>query len=244
MKYLIATIPRTGSSLLCELLRRNGLGDPKEHFNYWFGNSGFCFALANATPTEQYLEAMEARDTRDGVFSTKIMADWLEYMRGNMRTPTPHDGAMFQTLFPGRPVIFLTRQDRVLQAISMVRAKKSEQFWRFKDESPANWDGKINLLEIHQHISFTVTSEGRWRTLFHQAGITPLHLTYEELTADPSATLVRIFSHLGRPAPARFDITTDLAQQRDELSEKIRRFYLESMERKLIESMRRHREIL
>ncbi|SDY20948.1 hypothetical protein [Nitrosomonas sp. Nm33] len=56
MDCIIATLPRSGSHFLCELLARNRLGVPAEDFNIYLEVSPFSTALALGITTEEYLK--------------------------------------------------------------------------------------------------------------------------------------------------------------------------------------------
>ena len=50
MQYAIATLPRSGSNFLSEILAKNGLGIPQEDFNIYFPAT-FSLALAQGIST-------------------------------------------------------------------------------------------------------------------------------------------------------------------------------------------------
>jgi LPS sulfotransferase NodH len=109
----------------------------------------------------------------------------------------------FEAGFGPALFIYLSRRDKVAQAVSLLRAEQSGLWHLAADGTviegverprPVAYDGaRIGALveELEAH-------DAAWTGLFAGAGIEPLPLTYEALTADPRSALADILSALAR----------------------------------------------
>lgn len=126
-RYAIFSLPRTGSELVCARLRRDGLGVPVEYFNLhlmpMMAARWGCQDAGGAIDRDRYLAELERRRTTpNGVFGTKLQPFQLANFVG--------DDATQRLAFLRRfdRVLAMTRRDRVLQAISLVRADSNRQW--------------------------------------------------------------------------------------------------------------------
>jgi LPS sulfotransferase NodH len=208
--YAICGTPRSGSTLLCRLLAATGVaGAPESFFRQesladyarrWrlppAGDAGFDRA---------FLAAMRREGTGDtGIFGLRIMwpsvADAAKRLGGTGPADFP---AAFDAGFGPARFIHLSRQDKLAQAISLFRARQSGLWHLAADGTviegvarphPVAYDGAAIgalLEELEAH-------DAAWTDLFAAAGIEPLRLSYEALTAGPRAALAAILSELGR----------------------------------------------
>lgn len=212
--YLICGTPRSGSTLICEMLYRSGVaGRPNSYFRevdiaYWAGKWGVDLTEGTDTPAfdRAYLAAMrEAGAAGTGIFGLRIMysslADAgrrLERAFGAAGDVATRLGEAFGPLL----YIHLSRGDKLGQAVSLVRAEQTG-LWHLNadgsvlegaEERPDPiYDGKriaVVLAELEE-------DDRAWDSFFAAHGITPLKLTYEGVTAAPQRALAEIFGHLG-----------------------------------------------
>jgi LPS sulfotransferase NodH len=176
---------RSGSSYLSDLLTLSGLcGKPQEYFTIKnIERIGRRFAVASL---EDYLENLVARRQSDnGVFATKTGFSELIFLQYH---------GYLQHYFPNRYYIMLRREDSVMQAISWYRAA-SQKTWSSSHvkRAEAVYDAKA----ITHYYQLIANDARRWAHYFAVEGISPLHLTYETLLADPQLCLDQIVQYLG-----------------------------------------------
>jgi len=213
LRYAICTEPRSGSTLLCQLLASTGaLGRPDEFFR----NGDHCADFEAAPST---LEELAARfSTPNGVFGIKVFgaqfdhterSEWIRRLR--------------ITQF-----IFLEREDLLGQAISYVRALQTEQFFAHQE---ASGQPVYDAQEIYRHLIQLAESYARWRIFFARNGITPFGVTYERLIEDPTLLVLEIGRLLGVDLPISENLVqSHLKAQRDTISAEWRVRFLEDLQ--------------
>jgi LPS sulfotransferase NodH len=213
--YVICGTPRSGSTLLCEMLAATGIsGRPNSYFReqsiaHWADRWSIDRANGIDSPEfdRLYLPAMlEAGTNGTGMFGLRLM--WgsageairrLERINGG-----PADlAAQFETAFGPTLYIHLSRSDKVAQAVSLVRAEQSGLWHLAADGSvfegtaspqPNVYDGR-RLAEVVGELK---SDDAAWDDFFTSHGIEPLRLVYETMTPDPHAALATILAVLGR----------------------------------------------
>lgn len=183
--------------------------------------------------------ALSAATTPNGVLGAKVMwsyfPDFLELMRGIPRFAGMGDGSLLNAAFPELSYVFVSRSDKVRQAVSLWRALQT-WVWRrsaaaIEEEQPErpvvySFDAIDHLVDQLRR------QEDAWRGFFFRIGRQPLQLYYEEIATDPQAAAGRVLQMLGlseqtaRPAPQR------LGRQSDEISETWVQSYLEDVSRR------------
>jgi LPS sulfotransferase NodH len=228
--YVIASLPRTGSTLLCRALWQSGqVGAPKEYLNPmqlrdWSVRRGSIrhaalrgplLGLMHSWPRPRcvaHLRDVAAHRTGpSGWFGLKV--HWHHWER-------------WRTFVQPRPIawVLLTREDRVAQAVSWARALQTGR-WASHQRGwspPIYSHGRIAraLGRIERH-------EAAWRSeLAGEPQV--LALTYEQVTADLSGAVQRVLAHLGEPRSA-VRVVPQLEPQHDAVSVRWhRRFSAES----------------
>jgi trehalose 2-sulfotransferase len=152
-----------------------------------------------------YLEGVRRAGTAHaGIFGLRLMWPTVAELSGRLSAIYPDpldDAARFELAF-GKPLyIHLSRQDKVAQAVSLLKAELSG-LWhcsadgtereRSAPPAPLVYDadriaGLVKELE---------TDNGAWNGWFVRFGIEPLRLTYEVLAAAPRAVLTQVLSAL------------------------------------------------
>lgn len=194
--YVLATVPRTGSSYFSHLLWATGcLGAPLEYLNF----QGGPYAFADGAPALQdqlWRSVQRRRTTPNGVFGFKAFPMQLEALQGE--NPALLQAVMAAVMAGAPPkIVYLQRRDRVAHAVSFARATLSG-IWRAEQEaggrgaepeySQADLEGAERLIELHQ---------GAWEEMFRDLRITPLMLWYEDVVADPAGAVGRVADYLG-----------------------------------------------
>ena len=90
----------------------------------------------------------------------------------------------------------ITREDELRQAISFVRAAQTES-WNSNMATKA--EPVYDADAIASALARISNENSDWDVYFAQNNITPLHITYEQLTRDMDATIRRIMSFIETP---------------------------------------------
>jgi trehalose 2-sulfotransferase len=208
--YAVCALPRSGSSLLCELLFNTALaGAPAEYFDPAMRKQ---FSRRWGTESfDEYLRALLARKTGpNGVFGFK--AHFFQLAEA-------FPGASLEEAFPGLRHVYITRRDTLRQAISWVRALQTHK-WASDHEVRVRHPEVFRREQIDNLIAGVVERERRWETFFAHSGIEPLRITYEDLVAAPGDTVAAVLGHIGiEDAGSVRAGTPTLRRQADELTE-------------------------
>ena len=209
--YLIAASPRSGSQLLGDLLTSTGLaGFPDEHFNPWhMGDAANFFPDDLLYGPDHIQQLIKKYTTPNGVFGTKAhflqVINFVGLDRLESLYPTP------------LKYISLRRRDFTRQGISLARAVQTNSY--NSDIQPAR-DPIYNFYQILQCIREVRVDAKGWETYFHQRGIEPFRVIYEDFVTDQRGTLELILEFLEIAIPADFQIpVTPLKRQADLLSD-------------------------
>lgn len=223
----------------------NRLGDPREYFNLvdvsrhrgvwgrptltlkgkaiavrrrlsgapqWWRSSEY-----SPSSMQRYLDiVIENSMSPLGVFSAKLHWPGYEPLRGGVWDPVTW----------GMPIrwIHVSRDDRLRQAVSFVRAVQTDA-WNshMTDGAPPRYDAQA----IAHAVQRLADWEEGWQRHFRVLRATPLTVSYEDLDADYVDQARRVLDHLGmtdEPVPP-----PRLARQADELTEEwVARFVAES----------------
>lgn len=227
--YVIASTARAGTSMLAEAFRASGvLGAPDEVLQS-AALGGFGRRFGSPRPTLRghaartvrrlrrdpdwratlrmrpasmpaFVQAVQQhRTTANGVFGLKVQWDQLASIRQFGIDP-------FE-LFAWRRAVLLTREDHVRQAVSVHRARQTGR-WRAQDEAEPTGPDEYDAGQITKAIAAIETGEAGWREELAResaSGVAVFAITYEQLEADPTATVSRCFEFLGvsgTPIPA------------------------------------------
>jgi LPS sulfotransferase NodH len=194
--YLICSTPRTGSNVLCELLRLNGAGVPMEYFHRrkYMPLLAKRYGLASTRGEnkeftfEQYIEALKRhRTSPNGYFGIKV--HWSQYEWVDR-------ACELEDLLPELAYVLITREDELAQAVSASKAAYSRQ-WHSGQEQQTEYrydeehiKGCLGLFRKHNR---------KWRQLFESRGIRPLHVTYERLVSSTRDVVEELLDFLKVP---------------------------------------------
>lgn len=163
ISYLVCATQRSGSTLLCELLRATDVaGVPDEYFErlretglarqprQYFEDPSVQDIAERLTPTvpghpEQPGEfeswfpyVLQRGTTLNGVFGAKMMWNYLDEFKLRMAELQGLGNLSFNerldAVFPRLKIIFMRRRDKVAQAVSLWKAIQTQQ-WRTESES-------------------------------------------------------------------------------------------------------------
>ena len=135
--YFISTTPRTGSFLLAHALDSTGIaGRPQEYFDPNFEEL-WLERLGISSDAEFFEKILPEGTTPNGVFAAKVHWHQFEYLARKLRAV--HGGGpildLLRDTFPDLRYVFLTRRDKVRQAVSYYRAIETNIWWSFPGRS-------------------------------------------------------------------------------------------------------------
>jgi trehalose 2-sulfotransferase len=197
LPYLLASVPRTGSTYVSHLLWRSGcLGAPLEYLNY--ERSGpYGFASGSPELQQQLWRSVLARRTSpNGVFGLKAFPMQLEALAEGNR---PLLAEVLSTMLPpGAPkrVVHLVRRDRIAHIVSYARATLSG-VWRKEQESEAAPEPDYSPEAMETAGRWLSAQEAAWDGMFADMRIEPLRLCYEDAVARPEETVRQVADYLG-----------------------------------------------
>ncbi|MFM8954780.1 MAG: Stf0 family sulfotransferase [Actinomycetota bacterium] len=217
----IASVHRTGSTLLCSILRATGMaGMPMEYLNIHTRNFT-NFRAENSLPRLNLkglaVGAVRKATGRTAWRNIDYFSDssWRDYLRRAAAINTTPNGVFgikmhfnqydehmlrrgLDASFWGAPIkwVRITRENQVRQAISLVRAEQSNQ-WNSNMTAvrEPNYDEQAIVNAIH-----TIDAANQnWDRYFAANSIVPLQVSYEQLTKNMDDTVRRIMNHIDTP---------------------------------------------
>lgn len=197
--YLLATVPRSGSTYLSHLLWQTGcLGAPLEYLNF---DPAGPYGHASAAPIEQanlWQAALRRRTSPNGVFGVKGFPVQFAALHGSNPKLL---GEVMRAIFPSRQasrVVWLHRRDMTAHAISYARAILSG-VWRQEQEALGRDEPEYSSVAIDRAMRLIEEAEGAWAAMIADLNITPLELWYEDVVEDPSCAIDTVAAYLGVP---------------------------------------------
>jgi LPS sulfotransferase NodH len=232
--YLICTVQRTGSWLLCHALEDTGVaGVPAEYFHR--GDEAFWADRWGTTSDAAFFSAMvREQRTPNGVFGSKMMWNYfqetLERLRNLAGDRISSDADLLAARFPGLSYLWLRRGDFVRQGVSWWAAAATGQYALIDDERRAplpnpDYDEIANLARLAEE------SDQAWQDWFAAQKVVPLEVRYETMVGDLDATVLQVLAFLGvEPPEPPLVIIPRLRRQADDATERIVESFLGSRE--------------
>lgn len=212
--YVICATPRSGTTLLCDLLADTGVaGRPDSFFRHqsirewaqrldvpvaeWTGEWAF---------DQSYLKAVRQEGAGGtSFFGMRLMweqVDDLSIRLGVLYPGLSSDSASFRAAFGPTCFVHLSRQDKVAQAISLIKADQTGLWHAHADgtERQRVKPGRVPVYDaraISEQVAEYERHDAAWLDWFVQQGIQPVSITYEALSDNPQATLATVLSALG-----------------------------------------------
>ena len=219
--YVLCASPRSGSTLLCDLLTQTGsAGNPQSYFRPAAIPElarGWGLSLELQNWDRSYVDSvLEHGNAGTGCFGMRIMwsdmAAFLERLR-RLYPNVDSDVDGLRNVFGVERFVYLSRDDRVAQAVSLVLANQTGLWHRHADGSerersasptPPRYDHDA----INAALCLLDAEAVGWSAWFDEGEIVPLAITYEELAANPSDTLVKVIEHVGGCATTPIETRT------------------------------------
>jgi len=211
--YIICTTPRSGSTLLCDLLTDARVaGAPHSFFrrqsiDSWSRQWGinrnsiqysvdFC---------RDYLQAaIRAGQGGTNVFGLRLMRDHFVELQRLLTVLYPQANDDMDRLclaFGSVRFVYLYRKDALAQAISRHKAEQSGLWHRNADGSerervkPAA-QAQYSRNAINEYIAEALTEKNAWLDWYRQNTVEPLVVTCENLVDNPIREVAKILSYL------------------------------------------------
>jgi LPS sulfotransferase NodH len=244
--YIICGTPRTGSTLLCGLLASTkAAGNPDSFYGRKF---------MPAWAAEWRLPARDVMSARDfniaylnaaiavgkggtGIFGLRLMRenlDELSEILDQIFPQLPSDRARLEKAFGPILYIHLSREDKLAQAISLVKAEQTGLWHMAPDGTEIERlappeEPHYDFARINREVMELESYDTAWNSWFTAQGIAPLRIGYESLSANPAAALTSICEALGIQAPNARDVSPGVAKLADETSQDwMRRYRLDA----------------
>jgi trehalose 2-sulfotransferase len=232
VNYMIASLPRSGSTYFAIKLWRTGvLGAPMEYFNFGIMPQIMKrFGFNEKNPSDlsdkqivQYVRLLKGlRTSPNGMFGYKMFmptfSDLLRYFPD-----------IYGEIQPDI-VIFLTRDDWVGQAISYSRAVMTKM-WFANDPSPLASEALYNYDHIKSSLDTIKMQHDFWEGVFKQAKIDPIRVSYENLIASSHDVINDLLLEMGVSRHFEELAIPLIEKQSDEVTEEWRSRFIDEHQR-------------
>ncbi len=212
--YIICATPRSGTTLLCDLLTDTGVaGCPDSFFRLetlrWWADY-LAVPVAGWTGEHDFDQAFLRAVLREGsaageVFGMRLMWELVGFLSTRLDRLYPglsSDSARLRTAFGPISYVYLSREDKLAQAISRIKAEQSG-LWHIDADSSERErlkPAQAPVYDAHrlaQQVAEYERDAVAWESWFAQQQIEPRRITYEELSSQPRATLAAVLSAIG-----------------------------------------------
>jgi LPS sulfotransferase NodH len=176
----------------------------------------------------------EHRSSPNGAFGLKL--HWnqgVAFVRGARTDAMAHArlGSGFRAVrslardFDDLRYVWVRRRDRIGQAVSLYRARNTNQWVRPDgDPNARRSDPPFDVDEIDRALRWLTRVDAGWDRYFRRVGTVPFVLFYEDLASDQATVLAALGGHLGVPLPT--SIAPRLERQRDSWSTEMREQFI------------------
>lgn len=233
--YIICTSPRSGSTLLCKLLAETGIsGNPNSHFHTpslarWLNTYELdtrSFSSEQEALRAVFNAARVKGTGNTGVFGLRLQRGSFDFFMEQTAVLFPgleSDLDRIQAAFGKTLLIYLTRPNKLDQAISLVKAAQTglwhmaangTELERVSEPQEPKYDADV----ISDRLSDLSELEGAWRTWFAGENLHPLEIKYDDLSSDPQKVLGSILNELGLETTVARNINPPTTKLADETS--------------------------
>ncbi|SLN69107.1 Stf0 sulfotransferase [Roseisalinus antarcticus] len=195
--------PRSGSSWLTDVLTQTRLfGKPQEWFNPNF--MGNTLKRVNANSPQGYIDMLRRKHSLGNFFSFEVTIYQMHRVFGK-------DPGLMAYLPEKFPLIYLRRQDMVLQAVSLAKAVQTDVFHTVNTtpeeiasaEARFEYDGD----QIRQWLEHIFDQERKCEAFLADREGPLLRITYEQMMRAGAEQTVRRFLRRWRPLKADDPLT-------------------------------------
>lgn len=234
--YVICTSPRSGSTLLCNLLTSTGAaGNPASWFHKpaiadWL--SAFNLTPDASLPERDVLEIIFnsaiAKGTRDSkLFGLRLQRHSFDFFIQQLAILCPgpaNDSDLFHQAFGRTAFIYLKRHNKVEQAVSYVKAEQTGLWHMASDGSELErlsppQTPAFNCDSIRRCIEKMNAWDAGWENWLETQSIQTLRVNYETLAIQPRETLKTVLGYLGINSNTATGVIPGVAKMADALSD-------------------------
>src|SRR5438034_10726168 len=218
ISYIIASTQRSGTHLLCSILRSTGIaGSPEEFFMSKPGET--WEERWNAPSRAGYIERVLQDNTgANGVFGAVVMWSYFERMLQMLQELREHNRftgpELIAELFNRPKYIWMRRRNHVEQAVSWAMACQTG-VWAQKAEEKLqpNAIPRFDFKVIDEWCNRIAAHDEGWANYFRENRIEPLVLFYEDVVASHRAAAEDILKFLGLPFPPGIEIAAPAVEK-------------------------------
>jgi LPS sulfotransferase NodH len=220
--YIIVAQPRTGSSMLADMLHKRGAGMPIEYFNP-IAIDTYCDRIGvqrEKLGLSEYLRFLKQyRTGPTGLFGMKAHIGQLGGRFGQKNEKIRSFLKSFDF------IILVSRRDRLAQAVSAMRAAQSGA-WRASSETSKVDVPKFDPAFITDQLARYHSEQHRIERVLHGIDRSRIEIVYEEMLANLSGVWRRTQEFLGlEPVPVEH-VRSELQRQGDEISQQMAAQYI------------------
>lgn len=223
---------RSGSTLFATLLHINGLGDPRlERFNLF--ESAWLHQLSEEERLAAFDNIIET-GTIKGVFASKLMWNHKNCFF-NAFSLTGENFKTLGSMFPELTFFYVTRRDKIAQAVSFWRAKQTDIWHKYRNNTESGVP-PYSFTEILACANEQAMSDFFWERFFQEIQADVFHVEYLDIERNPGDTIRSALAFdrrvdLSEVDPLTLNLNVDLIKQRDGHSELyIQRFVEDSFQ--------------
>lgn len=153
---------------------------------------------------KDYLEkAMAHRKGENGVWGVKVMRLYwqnvIQHLQGVISASGMSESELLSTCYPNLHYIWITRRDKVRQAISWIKFIQGSA-WYWEDEKPQALEGlEFKPDEIRDFTAQTANHDTAWQEFFGEIDVQPYIAVYEDLVNAYEETAKDILKYLKIP---------------------------------------------
>ncbi|MEM6481643.1 MAG: Stf0 family sulfotransferase [Pseudomonadota bacterium] len=210
--YIICTSPRSGSTLLCSILRATGrAGYPASWFHepsleHWAAELDVPPVEGRCTDQiATLIEAARHKGRAGGaLFALRLQrqsAGFFLNTLAHLHPDTRNDLSRIKASFGETCFLFLRRRNKVAQAISYMRAQQSGLWHRAADGSELerlarHCEPTYDAAFISQWVEIFSRYDTEWQTWFDHEKIDAREVIYEDLASEPVRILRTVLAAL------------------------------------------------
>ncbi|MBT7376532.1 MAG: hypothetical protein HN820_00070 [Candidatus Marinimicrobia bacterium] len=219
-RLLIVFLARTGSTWLCELMNKtNSMGYARESLH--------AQELINAFESGDYnnlneimRSSVKEHCTKNGIYSVKSTFHTLAPMF--LLEEFPNNLERWK-------IVVLTRDDKLDQAISIMKLDKNRKSTSFDNSAITVVEEDYDYNEISRKLNLIMKGENTIFTFLQAYGANYLKISYENLSLNPKQIIDQISKFCGITV-SNADIETQFEIQRDKISAKWKKQWLEDVQ--------------
>jgi LPS sulfotransferase NodH len=218
ISYIIASVQRSGTHLLCSILRSTHIaGSPEEYF---LSKPGETWEKRWGTPSRvAYVQQVLRQGTAtNGVFGTVVMWSYFDRMLQLLQEIPEYKNLngveLLAAVFNKPKYIWMRRRNHIEQAVSWAMACETG-VWTQKTEEKSEPSAvpKFDFKVIDEWCKRIGEHDQGWANYFRENQIEPLVLFYEDVVASHRAAAERALEFLGLRIPPDLKIPPPVVEK-------------------------------